>query len=286
MNLANLEFHELAEEFPMISDNETQQLADDIKKNGLLDRIMLLDGKILDGRNRYKASQLAGMHLGPENVEMFEEAFPGDDPIIYVIGKNIHRRHLTVGQRSAVAHELFKRMAKMPGTAKEKVKKAADTVGVAASSVEQAGHIAKVAPAIHKEVKKGKKTLHKAAKEVAKIAGNGDEHDAAFDRVQAVCGKAFAGAVKEDSIPALTTPKQVVTFAALSDDKMKQLAPALRLGWKMNRALSFMDKELSPASTLAAAMDLFAFKGAKKYEFELDGCKFVVTKAASEKAES
>ena len=32
-----------------------KELRDDIKKNGLRDPLLLLDGKLLDGRNRYRA---------------------------------------------------------------------------------------------------------------------------------------------------------------------------------------------------------------------------------------
>jgi hypothetical protein len=276
MNLTNLEFHELANEFPLISDDETKQLADDIKRNGLIEPIVLLDGKILDGRNRYNASKLAEVALGPEDVEQFEEVYAGEDPVIYVISKNIRRRHLTVGQRAAVAAELFKRMAK-DGSAKERAKKAATTAGVAASSVEQAAHLEKTAPEIHKEVKKGKKTLHKGVKEAAKKAVPPD-HDKVLERVEAVCGKSFLGLIKEDQVPALTTPKHVAAFAGLKDEQMKQIAPSLKMGWKLNRAMGFLDKELTPANSLSAAMDLFTFRGAKRFEFELDGIKFVLTK--------
>ena len=282
MNLAKLEFHELANEFPLISDDETKQLADDIKKNGLIEPLMLLDGKVLDGRNRYNAVKLAEVALGPEDVEQFEEKFPDEDPVVFVISKNIRRRHLTVGQRAAVAAELFKRMAKDGGSAKERAKKAAATVGVAASSVEQAAHIQKTAPEVHKDLKKGSTTLHKAVKKAAKQAVPPD-NDKVMERVASVCGKQFMHAIEEDQIPALSTAKHVAAFSQLKDEQMKALAPALRMGWKLNRAMSFMDKELTPASTLAAAIDMFNFKGAKRYEFELDSVKIVITKKVAGK---
>jgi hypothetical protein len=57
------EFHELAALFPMISTDELNELAEDIKKHRLLERITLFEGKILDGRNRYKAAKQAGVVL-------------------------------------------------------------------------------------------------------------------------------------------------------------------------------------------------------------------------------
>jgi ParB-like chromosome segregation protein Spo0J len=74
MNLNDLEFHEIANTFPLISEEETQQLADDIKKqNRLIEPIVLYEEKILDGRNRFKACKLAGYRLQPNDVILFED---------------------------------------------------------------------------------------------------------------------------------------------------------------------------------------------------------------------
>lgn len=285
MNLATLEFHELANEFPLISEEETQQLAEDIKKNGLIEPVVLFEGKILDGRNRYNACKLAGRKLGESDVVQFEEEYDEDDPVVFVISKNIRRRHLTVGQRAAVAAELFKRMAKSDGaTAKERTKKAAAATQVAASSVEQASHVQKVAPEIHKDLKAGKTTLHKAAKQAAKKVA-GTTHDAALLRIKEVCGKPFEAAVREDQISALNTPKQIIAFASLSEADMKAVAPVLRQGWKLNRAMGFIGKALTPSNTLAQAIDFFHFKGDKKFEFELDSVKITLTKIANKEGD-
>ena len=57
----NLEPHPLAAIFPEIPSEELNQLARDIKERGQMDPIILYQGQILDGRNRYKACQLAGL---------------------------------------------------------------------------------------------------------------------------------------------------------------------------------------------------------------------------------
>jgi ParB-like chromosome segregation protein Spo0J len=277
MNLANLEFHELADQFPLISEEETIQMADDIKKVGLIEPLVVLDGKILDGRNRYNACKLAGFKLRPEDVKDFEEDFSGEDPVVFVISKNIRRRHMTVGQRASVAAELYKRMAKDGSTAKERVKKVATAAGVAASSVEQAAHLQNKAPEHAKQVKAGKKSLNKAAKEAAKKLAGAD-HDAALDRIGEICGKAFVAAIKEEGIDHLKTPKAIVAFAELPDAKMLAVAPVLKQGWTLNRAISYSDKEITPATTGQQMVDLFVFKGSKRFEFEIDSVKFVLTK--------
>ena len=89
------EIHELANIIPEMAAIEFDELVKDITENGLLDPITLYQGKILDGRHRYKACMQIGL------VPEFEE-YEGDNPIQYVLSKNLHRRHLTVGQQSFI----------------------------------------------------------------------------------------------------------------------------------------------------------------------------------------
>ena len=92
-----LEFHPLANVFPMLDDTELGDLANDIKANGLLMPVILYEGKILDGRNRYRACKLADVQ------PRFEEWEGDGDPLEYVLSLNLQRRHLTTGQRAMVA---------------------------------------------------------------------------------------------------------------------------------------------------------------------------------------
>ncbi|MCD6295935.1 MAG: ParB N-terminal domain-containing protein, partial [Deltaproteobacteria bacterium] len=52
-----MEFHEIANMFPLMEGTEFDALVTDIKENGLLEPIWLYENKILDGRNRYRACQ-------------------------------------------------------------------------------------------------------------------------------------------------------------------------------------------------------------------------------------
>jgi hypothetical protein len=56
-----LEFHPLADVFPLIEGAEFDDLVADIGANGQREDIVLLDGKVLDGRNRYRACLAAGV---------------------------------------------------------------------------------------------------------------------------------------------------------------------------------------------------------------------------------
>lgn len=94
-----MEFHEIANIFPLLIGIDFESLRDDIAKNGLLEPIVIYEGKILDGRNRYTACLGAGVL--PDTVE-----YNGDDPLGFVIAKNLHRRHLNESQRALVASKL------------------------------------------------------------------------------------------------------------------------------------------------------------------------------------
>jgi hypothetical protein len=83
----------------MLPDAELQSLANDIRDNGLETPIVTLEGAILDGRNRHRACEIAG--VSPR----FEE-YTGKDPMQFVISHNLHRRHLTESQRGMVAAKL------------------------------------------------------------------------------------------------------------------------------------------------------------------------------------
>lgn len=96
--------HPAAAVFPMLPDDELAELAEDIKANGLLHPIVLdKDGLIVDGRNRDAACKRAG-------VEPTYTTLNGHDPVDFILSANVHRRHLTEGQRAiaVVRAERFK----------------------------------------------------------------------------------------------------------------------------------------------------------------------------------
>jgi hypothetical protein len=106
-----LEFHPLANLFPLLEGAEFEALVTDIAANGIHDRIVMHEGKILDGRNRYRAGVKAevieadGEWWADGRFEDFESR--GDiDPLGWVLSKNLHRRHLSESQRAMVAEKL------------------------------------------------------------------------------------------------------------------------------------------------------------------------------------
>jgi len=91
--------HPAADLFPMMSDEEIADLAADIRENGLREPIRLhRDGRIIDGRNRWRACVLADV---APTTRVYEDA---DDGLVrFVLSLNLQRRHLTTSQRAMVA---------------------------------------------------------------------------------------------------------------------------------------------------------------------------------------
>ena len=90
------EVHPVADLFPMLAEDELAELAEDIKQRGLLQPIVLdAQGRVLDGRNRLAACEMAG--VDPEFI-----GYHGDDPDGYALAVNIARRHLSKGQKAMI----------------------------------------------------------------------------------------------------------------------------------------------------------------------------------------
>jgi N6-adenosine-specific RNA methylase IME4 len=90
------EYHEVANIFPMMSADEFSALVEDIRANGQREPIYLHEGRIIDGRNRYRACQQLG-------IEPDTRVWDGVGSLVaFVVSLNLQRRHLTSSQRVTV----------------------------------------------------------------------------------------------------------------------------------------------------------------------------------------
>ncbi len=94
------EFHEAANIFPLMNSEEFNHLKADIEERGQREYAVLFEGKIIDGRNRYRACKALGIECE------FSELEECDDPVAYVISANLHRRQLKTSQRAMCAAKL------------------------------------------------------------------------------------------------------------------------------------------------------------------------------------
>jgi modification methylase len=187
-----METHEVANIFPSMSDDEYRELKEDIKKNGLIEPIWTYRGKIIDGRHRYRA-------CADTNTPAKFREYEGTDPMAFVLGLNLKRRHLTLDQLATVALEVEVYYAKeakekqsLAGTKhignqytrekmelKEKIPdvpkskpapqardKAAETVGVNSRYIQDAKRVEKSMPELIPRIKSGEISLKVAVNQV------------------------------------------------------------------------------------------------------------------------
>ncbi len=151
-----------------------------IRQNGLLEPILLCEGMVLDGRNREQACKLA--QVAPR----FEQwNGRGGSPILFVLSKNLHRRHLTTSERGAIAAEaallLRAETKKTQGYRRDLIEKtnsstlpqkgdtsgraaklAAKTLKVGQRLVEDALYVKRHAPEEFERIKRGEVTVGEA----------------------------------------------------------------------------------------------------------------------------
>jgi hypothetical protein len=158
--------HRFAEMFPLLEGPALAELIEDVRQHGVREPIVLLDGMVLDGRNRYFAAREAGQHIPTREYD-------GDDPLAYVISCNLRRRHLSESQRAMVAAKV----ADMPQGARTDLAqisaksqpRAAELLNVSRSSLQSAAKVIEHGtPALVAEVDAGTVSVSAAA-EVATL---------------------------------------------------------------------------------------------------------------------
>lgn len=161
------DLHPLCTLFPRIEGAEFTALVSDIRANGLREAIVVHDGMILDGGNRYRACMEAG--ITPRIKE-----FDGKNIVSFVLSANLHRRHLSPGQQAAIVASA-QDWAKAQGDGKPgnlaRLDTRADRAALSGASdgtQKMADKVAKADPELAKQVAHGEISLPKA---VEKITG-------------------------------------------------------------------------------------------------------------------
>lgn len=100
-----MEFHELCNLLPEMTDEQFVALKNDIQVNGLLHPVTTYQGCVLDGKHRLRACEALG-------IEPRFEEYTGGDPAGFVLSANVRRRHLSKGQAAIAAAKLKEYYAK------------------------------------------------------------------------------------------------------------------------------------------------------------------------------
>lgn len=97
--MTTFQSHPFADVFPLLNEKDHTALVEDICANGLREPITLCGGMVLDGRNRLRACQDAG-------IEPRFHDYDGLDPAAFVVSLILRRHHLDESQRAMVAAKL------------------------------------------------------------------------------------------------------------------------------------------------------------------------------------
>lgn len=97
-----LEPHEIALRYPW-SEETVEGMVEDIKAHGQREEIVLLDGKVLDGRHRAEACRRLGRQ--PRTREFGSRESDGPSPTRFAHSMNVERRHVDKSVLAALAVE-------------------------------------------------------------------------------------------------------------------------------------------------------------------------------------
>lgn len=183
------EVHPLADIVPSMTEEEFARLREDIRENGLREPVTLYEGKILDGRHRYRACEELG-------VKLKTARYTGYEPERFVASMNVARRHLTHTQITVIGVSLLEAAEKRalqrkaaggakaaPGRPAEKdsadrhsvstgraTEEVADLLGVSARGLARAKRVSKEDPELFEQIKQGEISIDAAHTKVAEKA--------------------------------------------------------------------------------------------------------------------
>jgi hypothetical protein len=158
----------------MLPDDELDELAQDIKDNGLQQPLVVgeIDGKpvLIDGRNRREACRRAG--VVPHHIRL-----DGQDPVTFILSANINRRHMTKGQRAMVVAKLYPDRTSRG--------QSSVTEGISYERVSLARFVLRHASDPANSVTNGSISLDNAYEEARIRKGRADIHESRFESLKA-----------------------------------------------------------------------------------------------------
>lgn len=176
------EIHPAAEAWPLLPDDELDALAASIAEIGLQDPITLDPaGRLLDGRNRLRACEQAG--VSPEFV-----TYAGD-PVPFILAKNGDRRHMTTGAKAMTTAVVLAEAGYRKGGRWQYGVIGNPESGKSEKSwqnvMSQAGQVIDFVPAMAEKVIAGDMALDAAVKEAKRAKQQAESDDERMKRLKA-----------------------------------------------------------------------------------------------------
>jgi hypothetical protein len=219
---ARIPFHPLADAFRLMPEDSPEflELRADITVNGQNEPIILYGGKILDGRNRYRACIREGIR--PDTVDGDSWI---DDPAAYVISANVLRRHLDAEQKREAIEKLAD-WKKSDRAIADQFKSNKNTIAKLRKKAEATVPIGTIEKKrVGKDGKARKRPAKKAkATKQRKPVSSDRELGAAAAAVHKVIVEAAKSAATAEPTPAaILVPGKAVEFAPVDAEKARQL---------------------------------------------------------------
>lgn len=210
MDARCLELHPVTAIFPDMTDEQQERLTESIRLHGLAQPIVLWRGKIIDGRNRWICGLNAGLAWEDRHFREWDGEEDQLHDYVWELNGNDCRRHLDKSALAAIAADIKKgKQAVLAASVSEKrseagkqggrghrkqngtntvllcmdgeadaTKAVAAQVGVSPTYVQLAERIQEKSPEVFAEVKQGRKTVTKAAKELGiRKSANANRHN-------------------------------------------------------------------------------------------------------------
>lgn len=174
--------------FPDLPEDELDELAESILRDGQQEPAVIHAGQLLDGKNRMAACERAGKPLRVTPLE------PGVDPVQFVLQRNLLRRNLSVSQRAAIGVQI-KEWCATEAKKRMKAGKAADPsanlreggkaseqsakmVKTSPRTIEAAAKVKDESPALFEQVAAGAITVNAALEQLPKRKTRAPKHKA------------------------------------------------------------------------------------------------------------
>ena len=262
--------HPLSAAWPAMSDSDFQALQDSIMNIGVQMPIVIFEGQVIDGWNRYRAATALGMDCP---ATPFDESI---DPVEFVKAMNDARRHITGSQRAiaivaihgwrpvgrpqnnveATSTLTQEAMAAAAGVSKKTIQQAqvaqkaglADKVKSGEMTVEQASNVAKGKPA--KAAKKDKPAPKAAPQDTPEDDGPSAEELAAHAAAEAADRELVAKLLDSDEpLAALAEENkqlkaEIAQLKLARDGYMNRCNEAIALVKSRDRQIAKLEKML------------------------------------------
>jgi ParB-like chromosome segregation protein Spo0J len=179
MDIFDIPPHPAADAFPMMEEEELEELAQDIKVNGLQQPLVVepINGEmvLIDGRNRREACRRAGVI--PDYVLL-----DNPDPVAYILSANVHRRNLSKGQRAMAVARIYPEAKRGRGNKDEAIKDA-ETAHFR-RRIQEARLVLRHAPDLADQVRDGSLSLDKAHEEAKIRKGQAETYESRFNALK------------------------------------------------------------------------------------------------------